>query len=153
MMPNLTAPCPLLVLDLDGTLVDSLPDLSAALNRLMAARHLAEFAPSEVASMVGDGTQRLVARAFAARDRASSAADLDAFLADYASHADVETRPFPGISETLGELREAGWRFAVCTNKQEATARALLDTLGLAHWFAAEGGGDRMGPSGLAFHR
>ena len=59
---------PLMVFDLDGTLVDSVPDLAAALNRLMASRALAAFARPEVARMVGDGARVLVERAFAARD-------------------------------------------------------------------------------------
>ena len=131
-----------LVLDLDGTLVDSVPDLAAALNRLMAARGLAPFSHAEVASMVGDGAAALVDRAFAARHTAPDAAALAAFLADYGAHAACETRAFPGVEATLRDLAERGWRFAVCTNKPEAPARALLAALGLDGWFAAIGAGD-----------
>jgi phosphoglycolate phosphatase len=136
------APRRLLVFDLDGTLVDSLPDLGAALNRLMAARGLPDFAPKEIAAMIGDGTKILVGRAFAARGRASTTADLDTFLADYTAHAAVATRPYPGVTKTLATLRQAGWRFAICTNKTVAATKVVLKALDLESWFDAIGGGD-----------
>lgn len=132
----------LAVFDLDGTLVDSAPDLHAALDRLMAARGLAGFARPEVIMMIGDGAKVLVERALAARGSAFDQAALDHFLADYGAAAAVETRPFPGIPEALDRLADQGWRLAVCTNKPEAPARDLLAALGLAHRFAALGGGD-----------
>lgn len=131
-----------LVLDLDGTIVDSVPDLAAAINRLMAGRGHAPFTRPEVAAMVGDGAAVLVARAFAARGGAPDAAALPDFLVDYTAHAAELTEPYPGVRETLAQLAEAGWRLAVCTNKPEAAARVLLDGLGLAGHFAALGGGD-----------
>lgn len=131
-----------LLLDLDGTLVDSVPDLAAALNRLMAARGLAPFDHKAVTAMVGDGAAALLARAFAARGAAQDAPALDEFVADYTANAAVETRPFPGVEEGLRRLAAGGWRLAVCTNKPEAAARALLGALGLAGSFAAIGGGD-----------
>lgn len=131
-----------LLLDLDGTLVDSVPDLAAALNRLMVSRGLAAFGDPEVTAMVGDGAAALVARAFAARGGLPDATALDVFLEDYTANAAVLTRPFPGVERGLARLAAAGWRLAVCTNKPEAAARALLDALGLTHYFAAIGGGD-----------
>jgi phosphoglycolate phosphatase len=142
--PDLAAPPPrpVAVFDLDGTLVDSAPDLHAALDRLMAARGLRGFTHAEVVGMVGDGARRLVEWALAARGRPFDEAALDAFLADYTANAAVATRPFPGIPEALDALAAAGWRLAVCTNKPEAPARRLLDALGLLGRFAALGGGD-----------
>jgi phosphoglycolate phosphatase len=131
-----------LILDLDGTLVDSVPDLTAAMNRLMAARGLAGFTPAEVTAMVGDGVRPLVERGFAARGSAMDDAALAAFLADYGANAAVDTRPYPGVAATLRELQAQGWRLAVCTNKPEAPARSLLASLGLDGFFAAVGGGD-----------
>ena len=131
-----------LILDLDGTLVDSVPDLAAALNRLMAARGLPAFSRADVTSMVGDGAAVLLDRAFAARGRAPDGAALDAFLVDYTANTAVETRPFPGVVAGLDALVADGWRLAVCTNKPEAAARALLAALGLDRYFAAIGGGD-----------
>lgn len=131
-----------LVLDLDGTLVDSVPDLAAALNRLMASRNLPEFTRPEVAAMVGDGAKTMLARAFAARNTAPDDQALPDFLADYGANAAIETRPYPGVPETLESLAASGWRLAVCTNKPIAPARALLAALNLAHHFAAIAGGD-----------
>ena len=131
-----------LLLDLDGTLVDTLPDLTAALNRLMAARGLAGFPPAEVAGFVGDGVARLVERAFLARGRQPDAAAVAAYSADYTAHATAGSRPFPGVPEVLRGLHDEGWRLAVCTNKPEAAARVLLEGLGLAPLLAAIGGGD-----------
>lgn len=131
-----------LLFDLDGTLVDSVPDLAAALNRLMAARGLAAFSLSEVTGFIGDGVAALVRRGFAARDTAQDAAALDEFNADYNAHAADRTVPFPDVPQTLARLAAGGWRMAVCTNKPEAPARSLLTALGLEQFFAAIGGGD-----------
>lgn len=132
----------LAIFDLDGTLVDSAPDLHAALDRLMAARSLPGFSRAEVVGMIGDGARVLVERALAARGQPFDPAALDAFLADYTAHAAVETRPFPGIPEALDRLQADGWRLAVCTNKPVAPARELLGALGLLDRLAAVGGGD-----------
>ena len=131
-----------LVLDLDGTLVDTVPDLVAALNRAMAERGLAGFNRADTAAMVGDGARVLYTRACAARGAASDEGGFDAFLADYTAHAAVESRAFPGAVEALGAMRAQGWRFAVCTNKPAAATHALLDALELSPWFAGVGGGD-----------
>lgn len=136
------APARLLVCDLDGTIVDSLPDLTAALNRLMATRGLASFATSEVAPMIGDGTKVLVQRAFAARGQTGQSADHDAFAADYTAHATAATRAYPDVEPTLAQLRSAGWQFAICTNKSVAATAIVLKALNLTSWFVAVGGGD-----------
>jgi phosphoglycolate phosphatase len=133
---------PLMVFDLDGTLVDSVPDLAAALNRLLASRNLAPFGRPEVAGFVGDGARVLLERAFAARGTTPDAKALADFLDDYGANAAVETEPYPGVRETLDRFAAAGWRMAVCTNKPEAPARTLLDALDLSRYFAALGGGD-----------
>jgi len=131
-----------LLLDLDGTLVDSVPDLAAALNRLMTARGLAPFSFAETARMVGDGVERLVQRAFAARGRSACPADLAAYVADYGTNFAIATQLYPGVDATLRAMRQEGWRLAICTNKLEQLARALLDRLGLGDLFDAIGGGD-----------
>ncbi len=133
---------PTLLLDLDGTLVDSVPDIAAALNRTLAARGLAPFTERETAGMVGDGSDRLLARAFAARGAVPDAQALPDLVADYAANATVSTRLFPGVAETLAALHGQGWRLAVCTNKLEAPARVLLDALGILPLMAAVGGAD-----------
>ncbi len=114
----------------------------AALNRLMARRGLAIFSRAETAAMVGDGLQRLVERACAARGRVADEQDVASFTADYARNGALATRPFPEVAETLGALRQAGWRLAICTNKLEELARQLLAAFRLAELFDAVGGGD-----------
>ena len=131
-----------LVLDLDGTLVDSVPDLQGALNRLMATRGLASFSTPATQAMVGDGARVLVERGFAARNARMTDADYDKFIADYTINAAALSRPYPGVAVTLQVLADAGWSLAVCTNKPEIPARALLGTLKLNHFFASIGGGD-----------
>ncbi len=136
-------PCPrVLVLDLDGTLVDTVPDLAAALNRLMAARGLPGFDFPGTAAMVGDGVARLVEKAFAARGLLPDSTAIAEFSSDYAAHAAVESRLFPGVEATLRDLIGEGWRLAVCTNKPEGAARSLLDAVGLTPLMHAVGGGD-----------
>ncbi|HUB48178.1 MAG TPA: HAD hydrolase-like protein [Acetobacteraceae bacterium] len=130
------------MLDLDGTLVDTVPDLAASLNRVMAARGFAPFSVAETASMVGDGVAKLVERALAARGAAFDPAAVAAYSADYNAHVAVETKVFPGVVETLGALAREGWRLAVCTNKPGLAAHRLLEVLGLAALFAAVGAGD-----------
>jgi phosphoglycolate phosphatase len=139
-MPDRVLRCA--VFDLDGTLVDSAPDLHAALDRLMAVKRLPGFARAEVVGMIGDGVRVLLERAYAARSIALDEADLQHFMTDYESNAAVLTRAFDGIPELLGGLRDAGWRLAVCTNKPEGAARVLLSGLGLDGHFSALGGGD-----------
>jgi phosphoglycolate phosphatase len=131
-----------LLLDLDGTLVNTVPDLTAVLNRLMKSRDLAEFTEPETARMVGDGVAKLVERAFAARGRRPDSKAVADFSADYGAHAAVQSQPYPGVTEGLQQLGEDGWRLAVCTNKPEAAARSLLSALGLDDCFGAIGGGD-----------
>ena len=108
----------------------------------MVARDLAPFSAAETATMVGDGVAALVVRAFAARGQVADAQAVTAYAADYGARYAVASRLYPDVPETLAQLDAAGWRLAVCTNKPEATARALLDALGIGTRFAAVGGGD-----------
>lgn len=131
-----------LLLDLDGTMVDSALDLLAAGNRLMAAKGLPPFELPAVRPMIGDGVPALVRRMLTAHGRAEEPGDVEAFTADYMEHLADATRPFPGMEAAMRELAAEGWRLAVCTNKPAAAARHLLDTLGLLPLLAAVGGGD-----------
>ncbi|MBR0671886.1 phosphoglycolate phosphatase [Neoroseomonas soli] len=130
------------VFDLDGTLVDSAPDIHAALNRALVARDLAPYALQEVKAMIGDGTKVLVERALTGRGRDFDADCHDEFVADEDIRSARLTVAFPGIAEALAAIEADGWRLAVCTNKPEAAARGLLASLGLDGRFAAIGGGD-----------
>ena len=130
------------IFDLDGTLVDSAPDIHAALDRLMSRRHLPGFRRAEVVGMIGDGVRVLLERACAARSITLDEDDFRHFMADYEANAAVLTRPFADIPELLTTLEASGWRLAICTNKPEAAARVLLSGLGLDRHFSAIGGGD-----------
>ena len=130
-----------LLLDLDGTLVDSAPDLAASLNRVLAPPG-APFTPAEIAPMIGDGAGVLARRAAAARGLPDSPEMARRFAEDYGAHAAELTRLYPGVLDGLRALTAAGWRLAVCTNKPVAAAHTLLAALGLQELLAAVGGGD-----------
>lgn len=152
----MTAPQPgryaALLFDLDGTLVHSLPDMAGALNTLLEELSLPLLPLDEVGRMIGDGIPAFVHRALeaegarleaAARDKLADEAEIiRRFRVHYRARLTRETRPYPGVIETLSRLQDAGWGMAVCTNKAEAPAREILDDLGLAGFFAGVAGGD-----------
>lgn len=137
---------PVLLCDLDGTLIDSVPDLTAAVGRLLAEMGRAPLPEDAVRRMVGDGVPKLIERALAASGGAPEPAALDGIVARYLpiyeSMMTARTRPYPGVAETLGALKAEGWRLAVCTNKPEGPSRGILAALGLAPLFEAVAGGD-----------
>jgi phosphoglycolate phosphatase len=135
----------LLIFDLDGTLVDSVPDLTASLNEVLREHGYAPLSQAEVKPMIGDGVAMLVARGFAARggsaDEAASA--MPRYTAIYEANATNSSRPFPGVLETLADLRLKGYRTAVCSNKPQRACEIMLAELGMAGLFDGVGGGDR----------
>jgi phosphoglycolate phosphatase len=135
----------LLLFDLDGTLIDSLPDLANALNEVLHERGYAPLPPSAVRPMIGDGMPALLARAFAARggDAAEAAMMQPRFTAIYEAHATDQSRPYPGVPETLAALRGSGYVTAVCTNKPQHATGAVLRGFGLEGLFDGYAGGDR----------
>ncbi len=130
------------VFDLDGTLIDSAPDLRAALNRTLAARGLPALDAARVQAMIGDGAKALVMRGFAAFGRVAGDAELADFLTDYQANATVETRVYLGIEAALTAIRAAGHQLAVCTNKPAAATHIILSALGLEGFFPVVIGGD-----------
>ncbi len=131
-----------LVLDLDGTLVDSVPDIAAAVNRLLAARLLPGLQEHEVAAMVGDGTAALIERAFAARGAEPDLLAEAQYVEDYTARCTEATEAYPGVPEALRALVASGWTLAVCTNKPEAAAARVLRALSLDGLVSAIAGGD-----------
>lgn len=131
-----------LLFDLDGTLVDSLPDLTEALNRTLAGAGLTPLSEVEASDLVGDGAAVMLARGFALRGQEAKAQTLEQFLAHYAHCLTDKTRAFADVPETLERLRIEGWRLAVVTNKPESLARQLLQNLGLHQHFDHVAGGD-----------
>lgn len=150
MTPNIPPPdgrTDTIVFDLDGTLVDSLADLSAALNRLLQAERRPALVEAEMRTMVGDGVAKLVERGFTATGPVPGEPALTAlvqrFEADYAPRCAELTRPYPGAEALVPALAACGWRLAVCTNKpQDATLR-ILEATGLLSHLRAVAGGDR----------
>lgn len=140
------SPLPAAVLfDLDGTLVDSLPDIAAAVNRVLAAEGRALLTPAEVRPMIGDGAGQLVERAFTARGglpQTGLAAVLTRFRAEYGPRSAELTRPWPGVVEVLDGLRDRGVRMAVCTNKPSGATHTVLRELGLSPYFPVVVGSD-----------
>ena len=118
--------------DLDGTLIDTLDDLGAAVNHALALRGLPQLGPDDFRKMVGRGVRNLVARAV---EKAAGIHDdfyIDSALADfkeyYCANIDVFTRPYPGMPELLSELSKAGVKMAVVSNKfQEGTERLVKE--------------------------
>lgn len=150
MTPNLPAPdgrTDTIVFDLDGTLVDSLADLHAALNRMLQAERRPPLSATQVRGMVGDGVAKLVERGLAATGALPAEPALAAFVhrfeADYLPRCAELTRPYPGAEALLPALAASGWRLAVCTNKpQDATLR-IVEATGLLPHLHAIAGGDR----------
>jgi len=139
-------PARILICDLDGTLVDSAPDLTSAVNDLLAEAARPPLSEAAVRRMVGDGVPKLVERALTASGglpEAGALADYVArYLGFYESRLTELTRPYPGAVETLSELKSTGWRLAICSNKPEGPSRHILAALGLDNLFEAVAGGD-----------
>jgi len=138
-----------IVFDLDGTLVDTAPDLIGSLNVLFAREGLAPIALNEGRSMIGGGVKPLIERGLATQGRALMAAQLDAlyagFVTHYAEHIADSSRPYPGVEAALDVLAARGCRFAVCTNKLAWLSVRLLDQLALSQRFVAICGRDTFG--------
>ncbi|MHA1597284.1 MAG: phosphoglycolate phosphatase, partial [Alphaproteobacteria bacterium] len=134
--------------DLDGTLVDSAPDLHVAANLIMAENDRRQLTLAEVIKMIGDGVPKLVERSFAATGEVPSADQLAAhskrFLEHYEPHAADLSTPFPGGVECLGRLKAAGYDLAVCTNKPYDATMEMLKTLKLDEHLSVVIGGDTL---------
>jgi phosphoglycolate phosphatase len=125
------------LLDLDGTLLDTAPDLAAAANAMLADLGRARLAPETVRGFVGKGIETLVRRCIQASDGApvsdaALAAGTERFEVHYARENGVAARPYPGVCEGLEAMRAAGLRTACVTNKAGRFTRPLLQATGLA---------------------
>jgi phosphoglycolate phosphatase len=138
-----------IVFDLDGTLVDTAPDLISTLDFVLAHEGSAPVAYDDARRMIGGGSRRMIERALIAQGRNVPAAELDrvfgAFIAHYGAHVADRSRPFPYLEAVLERLASEGCRLAVCTNKLEWLAVKLLDALKLSRYFAAICGQDTFG--------
>ena len=138
-----------IVFDLDGTLIDTAPDLIDTLNAVFTLEGLPAVPYQTARPLIGGGARTLIERALVAKGRAGAAADVDRlygkFVAHYAEHIADRSRPFPELEATLDRLSEEGHRLAVCTNKLESLSKRLLHALELAARFAAICGQDTFG--------
>jgi phosphoglycolate phosphatase len=137
------------VFDLDGTLVDTAPDLINALNYILAREGMPPVPLQSARMMIGAGARKLLERGLELDGRNVALEELDRltrdFIAYYADHIADASRPFEGLESALDDLAGRGYRFAVCTNKLEWLSRLLLDRLGLSARFAAICGADTFG--------
>lgn len=136
------------IFDLDGTLVDSAPDLHAAANLLLAELGAAPLSLTQIHGFVGAGVPKLVERCLTASDLPANGAALadavDRFKEIYGAAPANLTRPHPGVEATLGALSARGLRLGVCTNKPEGLTRQVLSGLGLDRHIHAAVGGDTL---------
>jgi phosphoglycolate phosphatase len=135
-----------IVFDLDGTLVETAPDLMGTLNVLLQREGIAPLPLSKARSLIGAGAKALLARGFADAGQPLEEPRLSVlfedFIAHYLAHIADESRPFDGVVEAMDTLEAQGAILAVCTNKRTDLSVALLDALGLRARFAAIVGGD-----------
>jgi phosphoglycolate phosphatase len=136
------------VFDLDGTLVDSAPDLHAAANAFLAERGHGPLDLPTITSFVGNGVpvllERVLRAAGEAADSEAVAAALPRFNALYGDAPSALSRLYPGVGEALGALRDAGLALGICTNKPEGPARRVVADLGLGEFVTALVGGDSL---------
>src|SRR5947208_7552475 len=139
-------PSPTVVFDLDGTLIDTAPDLIDTLNLILGRHDVAPVPFKEARTMVGAGVKPLLQRGLAANGVQLPPEEMDRLYAEYlevyAAHIADRSRPFPGLERALDALAAQGYRLAVCTNKLEWLSVKLLKELGLAQRFTAICGQD-----------
>jgi len=135
-----------IVWDLDGTLIDSAPDLCRALNAVLAESNCEPLEVDMVKTMIGNGVPKLVERGFNAVGEYLSDEELDAmvekFAVNYSANPTLYTRLYPGVVEALETLAAAGVKQGLCTNKPEAVTRSILRELDIDQYFSAVVGGD-----------
>jgi phosphoglycolate phosphatase len=139
------------VFDLDGTLVDTAPDLINALNFVLDREGLPPVPLHSARNMIGAGARRLIERGLEVEGRVAALEDITRLTRDfinyYAAHIADISRPFHGLEGALDDLSARGYRFAVCTNKLEWLSKLLLDRLGMSWRFSAICGADTFGVS------
>lgn len=142
-------PGPALIFDLDGTLADTAPDLLGATNAVLASRGRPQLDLTSLRHMVGFGARALILQAMEASGEPITEEDLpplvEIFLSYYRDHIADGSVLFPNVMETLAELKTAGARLAVLTNKPQELTDLLLPQLGMGSTFAAVYGAGRKG--------
>jgi len=141
----------LLIFDLDGTLIDSVPDLATAVNEMLLSLKRPTFSEETIRFWVGNGAQTLVKRALSGDTAIDENLDADyfdealtIFLRAYSKHLSQKTVTYPHVLETLEKLKDAGFEMTIVTNKPYDFVQPLLDGLDLAGYFTYYLGGDSL---------
>jgi len=150
---------PALIFDLDGTLVDTAPDLLGALNAILVREGRRPVDMADLRHLVGHGARTMLAEALKRTggpvSETRTIALIDDYIAHYRAHIADRSRPFPGVEQTLKTFVDGGARLGVLTNKPQELAGPLLAALGLAPWFRAIHGAGRFSyskPDARVFH-
>lgn len=137
---------PVIVFDLDGTLIDTAPDLLDSLNHSLVAGNIRTVDRTAFKGLVGHGGRVMIERAYAAEQRVLTALEherlLQLFLDHYTANIPGKSLPYPGVLQAIARFEDAGYALAVCTNKYEANSLALIEALGLTRHFTAVAGQD-----------
>ncbi len=138
-----------IIFDLDGTLVDSAPDLADSLDALLIENGLDAIGLAATRNLIGHGISNLVLKGFGVcgqkLNEAEAVSATQRFQVFYAERLPAKATLYPQVNESLSHLSSLGWRMVVCTNKLEAFARAILEGLGIAHYFEIIAGPDTFG--------
>lgn len=137
---------PLIVFDLDGTLIDTAPDLLESLNHVIVSDGLPPVDQQKLRKFVGFGGRVMIQNAYDDVSKHLEDQKLDLLLADFIAHYTANmpglSQPYPGLLTALDSLKQAGCNFAICTNKTEMLSKQLMDALSMAHQFEAICGQD-----------
>lgn len=138
-----------IVFDLDGTLVETAPDLHAALNHTLAQKNLAPVSLESIRMMIGDGAKALIRKGLAQNDAMIDETEIDevlwpSFLDHYLQNITRFSQPFDDCRETLTDLQSAGAALTVCTNKAQHLAEQVLKELEMDQFFSSTVGGDHL---------
>lgn len=148
-MNSQRGPVKAVIFDLDGTLIDSAPDIAAAINKVVVDRGAQPLEVGQVANFIGEGARLLVERVFSVCGLPVDKQSLDAAMAAYTAHNEAEpaarTRCYPHVREDLRMLAQRGLQLGVCTNKPQRLTGLVLAALGLDKFFEAA-----LGPESVA---
>ncbi|WP_081754165.1 phosphoglycolate phosphatase [Catenovulum agarivorans] len=140
-----------LLFDLDGTLVDSAPDLAAAVNQTLTQLNLNTYSEQQIRTWVGNGAKVLIERALSGSQQIDPNLDtalandaLTLFLNNYQENVCVHSKLYQGVAPTLAKLKDTGYTLAIVTNKPEKFIQPILEKLQIAEFFAASLGGDSL---------
>ncbi len=139
---------PAIIFDLDGTLVDTAPDLIHTLNHLLALEDCPPAPHAQMRKMISRGAKAMLKKGFEMAEKPKTSEQLDEltqqFIAHYGENIAVHSRPFPGVIKALDTLKNNGHPLGICTNKTEALSKQLIGALVMEDFFGAIIGADTL---------